>query len=136
SPGKLVAAGRLSRDVIDVTLLSQTDAAKNRRIDADVSLLQEQIAALETSAGPAARLANLRAELKKLPADMGKAAGTAKKEMEKRLDQLRAEEKALLENKAQHGWRDDPPELVAVARLRGEGTALEKTKASPPVAIG
>lgn len=136
SPGKLVADGRLSSDVIDVPLLSQADAAKNRRIDAEVSLLQEQIAALEAKAGPAARLAHLRAELKKLPADVNKATGTAKKDMEKRLDQLRAEESKLLEDQVQHGWRDDPPELLAVARLRGEVAALEKTKASPPVAIG
>jgi hypothetical protein len=136
SPGKLVADGRLSSDVIDVPLLSQTEAAKNRRIDADVSLLQEQIVAQEATAGPAARLANLRAELKKLPADMGKATGTAKKEAEKRLDQLRAEEKNLLEDKALHGWREDPPELVTVARLRGDVADLQKTKASPPVAIG
>jgi hypothetical protein len=136
SPGKLVADGRLSGDVIDVPLLSRVDAEKKRRIDADVNRLQEQIAALEAKAGPAARLANVRTALKQLPADMSKATGTAKKEMEKRVAQLRADEKKLLEDQARHGWRDDPPELAAAARLRGQAAALEKAKAAPPVAIG
>lgn len=137
SPGKLIADDRLSGDVIDIPLLSQADADRNRRIDTEIGVVQKQIAALEAKAGPAARLANLRAEFKKLPADMSKATTAAvKKEVEKRFDQLRAEERKLLEDQARRGWRDDPPELADIVRLRAEVAALEMTKASPPAAIG
>jgi hypothetical protein len=112
------------------------DAEKNRRIDAQVSGLEKQAAALVVKAGPAARLQSVRDELRALPAQMRKATAAVKKKMEKQLEQLRAEEKKLLEDRARRGWREDPPELAEIARLRSTAAALKKTKASPPEAVG
>ncbi len=136
SPGKLIADGRLSGDVIGIPMLSKADAERNRRIDEQAKGLEKQAAALEAKAGPAAQLYNVRARLRALPADLKKATGAKKKEMQKQLDQLRAEEKKLLADQAKRGWRADPPEVAEMARLRVQAVALEKTKAAPPPAIG
>jgi hypothetical protein len=136
SPGTLIADGRLSGDVISIPLLSKVDAAKNQRIDAEVLGLEKRIAALEVKAGPAARLQQVRDQLRALPQQMRKATAAVKTKMQKQIEQLRAEEKQLLEDRSRHGWRDDPPELTEIARLRGQVAALEKTRPAPPVAIG
>src|SRR5262249_4580287 len=78
SPGTLINDGRLSGDVIGIPLLSQVDAEKNRRIDAEARGLQKRIAALEVKAGPAARLQQVRDQLQALPQQMRKATAAVK----------------------------------------------------------
>ncbi len=136
SPGTLIADDRLSGDVIGIPMLSRTDADRNRRIDGEIGALEKDIAALEVKAGPAARLQKVRDQLRTLPAQVKKATGAAKTKLEEQVKQLRAEEKKLLNDRARLGWRDDPPELAALAHLRTQVTALEKMKASPPMTIG
>jgi hypothetical protein len=136
SPGTLINDGRLSGDVIGIPLLSKVDAEKNRRIDAEVRGLEKQIAALEVKAGPAARLQQVRDQLRALPQQMRKATAAVKTKLQKQVEQLRADEKKLLEDRARRGWRDDPPELTEITRLRGQVADLEKTRPAPPVAIG
>lgn len=135
SPGKIIADGRLSGDVIDIPMMSKTDPEKFKRIDAEIAGLQKQIDSLGGKIGPALRLYDVRADLKKLPVDLAKATGTAKKEMEKRLQALRAVEKKLLADQEQKGWNDSPLELKEVVRLRGQIATLAKAK-TPVPAIG
>jgi hypothetical protein len=136
SPGKLVADGRLSAEVVDIPMLSKADAAVAKRVDAEIAVVQKEIDAMEAKIGPAARLFKLRADLKKLPTDMSKATAAAKTEHEKRLAQLRSEERKLLDDKARNGWREDPPELGDLVLLQSKIADLETTKASPTGAIG
>ncbi len=136
SPGKLINDGRLSDDVIGIPLLTRSEAAKNLHIDQQVSRLGNDIARLEISAGPAARLQKVRDQLKEALPRLAKANGSDQKKLAQQIEQLRAEEKKLLADRRQKGWPERPPELAAIDKLRAATAALQKTKASPPLAIG
>jgi len=131
SPGKLIADGRLSGDILEVPLLNEIDGARNRRIDEQIRPLAQQLKAVEAKAGPAGKLQRVREQLKALAADTKiKAADKKKKETP-----LLAEQARLLKDRETNGWSDNPPELAEMARLETEIAALVKTKVVPVSAI-
>jgi hypothetical protein len=136
SPGKVIADDRLSDEVIGIPLLTRAAADKNRGIDDIIRGLEKDIAALEIKAGPAAQLQKVRAELKEMTPKLASAKGSDKKKLEARLEQCRAEENKLLQDRRQHGWTEKPPELAEIAAVQERIAALEKTKVSPALVIG
>jgi hypothetical protein len=136
SSGKLIADGRLADEVIGIPLLSKADTEKNRHIDEAVARLGKEIAVLEQAAGPAAQLMTVRARLQDLAVQLAKASGAAKQKLATEIQRHRADEKKLLEDKAHQAWPDNPRALAQIVRLRGQVAALEKSKVTPPLAIG
>jgi hypothetical protein len=125
SPGKLIADGRLSNEVITVPLLSKTDDARNRKLD-------EQIQELNTTllAVPGAdRLEKLAREIESLDKKLKATKVAAEKaKLEKSLAALREDEKkatAALDSAASS----------RIAELRGQIADLRKQKAVPPLAM-
>jgi hypothetical protein len=125
SPGKLIADGRLSSEVLTVPLLSKADDAQNRRLDEQIKVLNHTL--LKTPG--AEQLEKLAREIESLDAKVKAAkAGTAKTKLVAQLADLKKTEKKETGALA-------PEVLAVITELRGRIAALQKQKAVPPLAI-
>lgn len=125
SPGKLIADGRLSNEVLTVPLLSKVDDARNRQLDEQI---KELTAALLTVPG-AERLEKLAREIEALDAKVkGTKEAAAKAKLADQFAALQEEEKkaaAALE----------PAAIARITELRGRITDVQKQKVVPALAM-
>jgi hypothetical protein len=125
SPGKLIADGRLSGEVITVPLLSKADEARNRQLDDQVT----KRTALLLAVPGAERLEKLAREIEALDAKVKETkAADAKAKLTAQLAALRAEEK-----KAAAAL--DPAMMALVIALRGQIALVQQQKVVPAQAI-
>src|SRR5262249_34546832 len=122
SPGKLIADGRLSNEVLTVPLLSRADEAKDRRLDEQLKELSTALLALPG----AGRLEKLAREIEELDARVKAAKdGSAKTKLATQLADLQKDEK-------KEAAAVEPEAMARIAELRGRLAALRKQKAVPP----
>lgn len=136
SPGNLIADGRLSHDVVEIPLLTKANAVQNQVIDVKLKPLQERMAKLESKAGPAGQLWNVRKQLKELKPQVASAKASDRTKLQKQLDELRTLEKKLLEDRQRNGWPESFPELAEIVETQEKIKALKKSRITPPQVIG
>lgn len=125
SPGKLIADGRLSNEVLMTPLLSKLDDAANRRLDEQI---KEVTAALLAVPG-AEQLEKLAREIESLDAKVKATKdAAAKTKLTTQLTTLQEEEK-----KATAALEADV--LTQITELRGRIADLEKQKVVPALAM-
>jgi cytochrome c553 len=127
--GKLIADDRLGSDFVELSLLNADQAAHNRKLDADMATLTEEIAALTGKIPQAVRLADITAERADLAGQLAKAtSGTTKKSLEDKVAKLKTEEDKLLTDQMNEGWEKSPAELQEIAALRTKVAELRRSK--------
>ncbi len=124
SPGKLIADGRLSAEVLTVPLLSRADDVKNRRLDGEIKKVATALLAIPG----AERLEKLAREIKDLEGKLKTVKAADKAKVKADLSARHAEEKKALAAVA-------PADLPRITALRGQIAALTKQKTVPPLAI-
>jgi hypothetical protein len=124
SPGKLIADGRLSAEVLTAPLLSKTDDAHNRKLDQQIA---ELTAALLKVPG-AEPLEKLAREIEAQEAKVKAAKAAAKPKLETQLADLKAKEKKAADDL-------EPAAKARITELRDRIAAVQKQKIVPPQAI-
>ncbi len=125
SPGKLIADGRLSNEVLTVPLLSKADDARNRRLDEQIQELTTTLLAVPG----AERLEKLAREIETLEARVkGTKAGAAKTKLVPQLTALQEEEKKAMAAL-------EPAARARITDLRGRIAGIQKQKIVPALAM-
>jgi hypothetical protein len=125
SPGKLIADGRLSNEVLTVPLLSRADDAKNRRLDEQIKDLNTTLLAVPG----AERLEKLARAIEELDAKVKAAKDApAKTKLATQLADLQKDEKKEAAAVA-------PEAMARITELRNRIATLQKQKAVPPLVM-
>jgi hypothetical protein len=125
SPGKLIADGRLSNEVLTVPLLSKADDARNQKLDKQI---QELTTTLLTVPG-AERLEKLAREIEDLEVKVkGTKEGAAKAKLTTQLTALQEKEK-------QEAAALEPAARARITELRGRIADIQKQKIVPALAM-
>jgi hypothetical protein len=128
SPGKLIADGRLSEEVITLPLLSKADEAKNRQLDEQIKNLTTNLHAVPG----AEKLEKLVAELAALEKDFAAAkAGPAKT----KLGEQAAAKKTEAEQATADLKKADAASFAKIENLRSQLADLHKQKIVPAQAM-
>lgn len=135
TPGKIIADGRLSSDVIRRPLLNKIQSEHNANIQTAINQLKEQINKLEKTAEKAVKLRRTQTELKSLSAKLAKATGATKTKLLAEQKKLTATEKSLVEDQKKHQWDVNPPEISKITEIEGKIAAQEKKIITATTAI-
>ena len=125
SPGKLIADGRLSNEVLTVALLSKADEARNHKLDEQIKQLTATLKAIPG----AERLEKLASEIEVLDAKVKATKEAAAK------SKLTAQLAALQNEEKQATATLEPVTRARITELRGRIADVQKQKIVPALAM-
>ncbi|MCE9532254.1 MAG: PSD1 and planctomycete cytochrome C domain-containing protein [Planctomycetes bacterium] len=134
--GKLIADARLGNELIDIPLLTASDDAANRKIDAEIATIEARGAAIAKKVPQAARLMAVQEQIKDLEGQIARATATTKKSLTDQAAKLKTEQKSLTDDRLAKKWDDNPPELKEIVAFQQQIAALRKIKITAPLAAG